>query len=40
MTRYICLGCEYENDDDLIESKICPYCGEQMVEKAMTPKTG
>jgi len=31
MTRYICLGCEYENDDDIIE-KICPYCGEHMIK--------
>ena len=32
MTRYVCLGCGYENDDDIIESKICPYCGEHMIE--------
>ena len=32
MTRYVCLGCGYENDDDIIESKICPYCGERMIE--------
>ena len=32
MKRYICLGCGYESDDDNMDKKPCPYCGEQMIK--------
>lgn len=33
MTRYVCVSCGFETDDDDMPEKPCPYCGEQMVEK-------
>jgi len=33
MTRYICIGCGFESNDDNLADEPCPYCGEQMVKE-------
>lgn len=40
MTVFVCIGCGFESNDDNMQEDLCPYCGEQMVEKTLTPKTG
>ena len=34
MTRYICIGCGFESNDDNMAGEPCPYCGEYMAEEA------
>ena len=28
MTKYVCVGCGFESNDDNMSGKPCPYCGE------------
>jgi len=32
MTRYVCIGCGFESNDDDVADEPCPYYGEQIVE--------
>jgi DNA-directed RNA polymerase subunit RPC12/RpoP len=27
MTKYVCIGCGYESNDDNVADDTCPYCG-------------
>ena len=31
MTKYVCVGCGFESNDDNMSGKPCPYCGEYML---------
>ena len=31
MTKYVCIGCGFENNDDKMSGEPCPYCGEYML---------
>jgi len=33
MTKYVCVGCGFESNDDKMSGESCPYCGEYMLEK-------
>jgi len=32
MTRYVCIGCGFEINDDNVADDTCPYCGGLMVK--------
>jgi DNA-directed RNA polymerase subunit RPC12/RpoP len=38
MTRYVCIGCGFESNEDNVTDDTCPYCGELMAKdnKALT----
>ena len=33
MTKYVCIGCGFESNDEDVADEPCPYCGEQIVEQ-------
>ena len=37
MTKYVCVGCGFESNDDNRSGEPCPYCGEYMLEQEKEP---
>ena len=36
ITKYVCIGCGFESNDDYMDREPCPYCGEYMIEEGKT----
>jgi len=33
MTRFVCIGCGFESNDDNVAGETCPYCGGLIVKE-------